>query len=102
MSMARDSAINGKMPRLPLAVKALYTAFLAVLIPYYLGFYGPANFLWICDIALLLTAAALWLESRFLASMPFGAVLLPPLILLADFLARLTPAHFLTRSPPYT
>lgn len=101
MSMARDPAITEKMPRLPLAVKAFYTAFLAVLVPYYLRFYGPANFLWICDIALLLTAAALWLESRFLASMQLVAVLLPSLIWLADFLARLTTGHFLTRWTHY-
>src|SRR5262249_40190619 len=61
--------------RIPLAVKVVYTAFVAVLVPYYLSFYGPANFLWICDIALLLTVVALWLESRFLASMQLIAVL---------------------------
>src|SRR5437870_5195594 len=61
---------------IPLPVKGVYTAFVAVLVPYYLSFHGPANFLWICDIALLLTVAAVWLESRFLASMQLVAVLL--------------------------
>jgi hypothetical protein len=86
---------------IPLPVKGAYTAFVAVLVPYYLDFYGPANFLWICDIALLLTVAALWLESSFLASMQLIAVLLPSLLWLADFLARLTSGHFLTRWTHY-
>jgi hypothetical protein len=86
---------------IPLPVKGAYTAFVAVLVPYYLSFYGPANFLWICDIALLLTVAALWLESRFLVSMQLVAVLLPSLVWLADFLARLTTGHFLTRWTHY-
>jgi hypothetical protein len=86
---------------LSLWVKLVYTAFLAVLVPYYLRFYGPANFLWICDLALLLTLAALWLESPFLASMQLVAVLLPCLVWLADFLARLATGHFLTRWTHY-
>jgi hypothetical protein len=64
-------------------VKGAYTAFVAVLVPYYLSIYGPANFLWICDIALLLTVAALWLGSRLLASMQLVAVLLPSFVWLA-------------------
>lgn len=86
---------------IPLPVKVAYTAFVAVLVPFYLSFYGPANFLWICDIALLLTVAALWLESRFLASMQLVAVLLPSLVWLADLLTRLLTGHFLTRWTHY-
>jgi hypothetical protein len=85
------------MSRIPLPVKGAYTAFVAVLVPYYLSFYGPANFLWICDIALLLTVAALWLESRLLVSMQLVAVFLPSLLWLADFLTRLLTGQFLTR-----
>lgn len=86
---------------IPLRVKVAYTAFVAVVVPYYLSFYGPANFLWLCDIALLLTVAALWLESRFLASMQLVAGLLPSLVWLGDFLARLLTGHFLTRWTHY-
>jgi hypothetical protein len=82
-------------------VKLGYTAFVAVLVPYYLSFYGPANFLWLCDIALLLTVAALWRGSRFLASMQLVAVLLPSLVWLADLLTRLATGHFLTRWTHY-
>ena len=51
--------------------------------------------------ALLLTAAALWLESPFLASMQLVAVFLASLIWLADFVARLGTGHFLTRWTHY-
>ncbi len=89
-------------PRLiPLWIKVLYSLFIAVLVPYYWSFYGPANFLWLCDIALLLTVVALWWESRFLASMQLVAVFLPSLIWLADFLARLLTGVFLTRWTHY-
>ena len=53
---------------IPLAVTLVYTAFLAVLIPVYLVRYGPTNFIYFCDLALLLTGVALWLESSFLTS----------------------------------
>lgn len=53
----------------PFAVTLVYTGFLAVLIPVYLVRYGPTNFLYFCDLALLLTGVALWLESSFLTSM---------------------------------
>jgi hypothetical protein len=86
---------------LPLLVKVTYTLFVAILVPYYWSFYGPANFLWLCDIALLLTVVALWWECRFLASMQLVAVFLPSMIWLADFLARLLTGHFLTRWTHY-
>jgi hypothetical protein len=87
--------------RLPLAVKLAYTAFVAALVPCYWAFYGPANFLWICDIALLVTVAALWLESRFLASLALVGVLIPCLAWSTDFLSRLTTGAFLTRMTYY-
>jgi hypothetical protein len=64
----RGGVVRGKIP---LWLKVAYTAFVAVLVPYYWHTYGPVNFLWFCDIALLVTLAALWLES------PFALVLLP-------------------------
>jgi hypothetical protein len=86
---------------LPLLAKILYTAFAAVLVPYYWSFYGPANFLWFCDIALLLTVPALWLESRFLASMNLVSAFLLQIVWLADFLARLIGGFFLVRMTVY-
>lgn len=74
---------------LPLALKLAYTAFLVVLVPRYWKAYGPGNFLWVCDVALLGTAAALWLESPILASMMLLAVAVPQLAWDVDFFGRL-------------
>ena len=50
-------------PGIPLWFKLAYSAFCAVLVPTYLMAYGPTNFLYFCDVALLTTLAAVWLES---------------------------------------
>jgi len=75
--------------RIPLWLKLVHTAFVAVFVPCYWVQYGPQNFLWACDIALLATVAALWRESAWLASTMGVAILLPELAWNADFLARL-------------
>jgi hypothetical protein len=72
-----------------LGIKLGYTLFLLVLVPVYWAHYGPRNFLWFSDIALLTTGAALWLESPLLASMMMLAVLLPELAWNLDFFGRL-------------
>lgn len=74
--------------RIPLLIKLAYTAFVAVLVPIYLKDYGPTNFLYFCDIALLLTVPALWLESPLLASMAAVSILLLQLYWIVDFLAE--------------
>lgn len=61
---------------LSLWIKVPYTLFVAVLVPVYWVRYGPTNFLWFSDIALIGTLAALWLESSFLVSMMTTGVLL--------------------------
>jgi hypothetical protein len=70
--------INGlfNLQFISLWVKIPYTLFVLVFVPVYWFQYGPANFLWFSDIALFGTLAALWLESRFLASMMTSGVLL--------------------------
>lgn len=83
------------MGRIPAWLKVPYTAFVAVLVPYYWWTYGPANFLWFCDIALLVTLVALWLESPFLFSMQAVAITLPQLLWVVDFVARLAGVHLL-------
>jgi len=72
-----------------LGIKLGYTLFLLVLVPVYWAHYGPKNFLWFSDIALLTTGATLWLESPLLASMMTLAVLLPELAWNLDFFGRL-------------
>ena len=75
--------------RIPRWLKLLYTAFLAVLIPYYLWAWGPTNFLYFCDIALLMTLVALWTEESLWASMPAVGIVLPQALWCVDFLAGL-------------
>lgn len=79
--------------RVPPWLKIIYTAFVAVLVPYYWHAYGPTNFLYFCDVALLMTLAALWTESALLASMPAVGILLPQAFWCADFLAGLAGWH---------
>jgi hypothetical protein len=71
--------------QIPLWLKIIYTAFVAVLVAYYWHNYGPANFLYFCDVALLMTLASLWMENRLLASMQGVAILLPQLVWIIDF-----------------
>ena len=66
-------------------LKIAYTAFLAVLIPVYWANYGPTNFLYFCDIALLITLYAVWAESKTAASMAAVGILLPQLFWCLDF-----------------
>jgi hypothetical protein len=72
--------------RIPLWFKLAYTAFCAVLVPTYLIAYGPTNFLYFCDVALLTGLAAIWLESPLLASAPAVGILLPQALWVVDFL----------------
>jgi hypothetical protein len=74
---------------IPLLIKVLYTVGVGVLVPVYWCHYGPANFLWFSDLALLITLAALWLESPFLASMQAVSVVLLELLWIVDFVGRL-------------
>lgn len=54
---------------IPLGLKVGDTVFVCVLVPIYWRQYGPANFLWFSDIALLGLVPALWLENALLVSM---------------------------------
>jgi hypothetical protein len=81
--------------KIPLAVKLAGTFFLAVLIPVYLHAYGPTNFLWFCDAALILTMAGMWLENSLLISMCAVGILVPQCLWLVDFGGRLLGFHVL-------
>jgi hypothetical protein len=74
---------------LPLWPKIAYTAFLAVIVPAYWVRNGPQNFLWFSDIALLVTGAALWLESSLLASAMAVGVFLPEALWNVSYFGRL-------------
>jgi len=75
---------------IPLWLKIAYTLFVCLIVPIYWRRYGPANFLWFSDIALLVAVPALWLESPLLASMMALGVALPELAWNVDFFVRLT------------
>jgi len=74
---------------IPLAIKLLYSAFVAVLVPLYWTAYGPWNFLYFCDVALLLTAVAIWLENPLLISTQAVAILLPQMLWVIDLFCRI-------------
>ena len=75
--------------RLPLWLKLVYTAFMAVLVPVYWANYGPTNFLYFCDVSLLVTLVAVWIESPLLVSMCAVGILVPQALWVADFLSNL-------------
>lgn len=83
----KDQEVSG--PRIPLAAKLLLSAYVAVLVPIYLTTYGPTNFLFFCDMALLLTLIAMWRESALLVSAAAVGILLPQLLWVVDFLSSL-------------
>lgn len=76
-------------PRIPLWLKIAYTGFLAVLIPVYWINYGPTNFLYFCDVALLITLVGIWREDALLISMPAVGILIPQALWCVDFLVQL-------------
>jgi len=75
--------------RLPLAFKIAYTAFMAVLIPVYWYYYGPTNFLYFCDVSLIISLIGIWLESPLLISMCAVGILIPQAVWVVDFLGGL-------------
>jgi hypothetical protein len=89
------------MGRIPLPVKIVYTAFVAVLVPYYWVTYTPWNFLYFCDVALLLTLVAIWTEHALLVSMSSVGILLPQTLWVLDFLLRAVAGIHLTGMTAY-
>lgn len=88
MTRAGQPIMPGKS-RVPIALKIAYTAFMAVLIPVYWHYYGPTNFLYFCDVALILTLLAIWPENALLISACTVGILIPQAVLVVDFLVRL-------------
>jgi hypothetical protein len=76
--------------RIPLVLKLGYTAFMAVLVPVYWHYYGPTNFLYFCDVALVFTLIAIWSENALLISMCAVGILVPQAVWVADFLVNAT------------
>ena len=87
--------------RIPLWVKIAYSAYVAVVVPCYWVTYTPWNFLYFCDIALLVTAAALWIESPLPIGMQAVAITVPQLLWVVDLLSRLVLGAHLTGVTAY-
>ena len=87
--------------RIPTWVKVAYSAFVAIVVPYYWATYSPWNFLYFCDIALLVTGVAIWIESPLLVSMQAVAITVPQLLWVIDFLCRLIAGVHLTGVTSY-
>lgn len=74
---------------IPLWIKLAYTLFVAVTVAVYAVKWGPGNFLWFSDIALIGTVPALWLENGLLAGMMTLAILLPEILWNLSFFVQL-------------
>jgi hypothetical protein len=78
---------------LPLWTKILLTAFAVVWASFYWKTYGPTNFLYFCDVALIMTVVAIWTESALLASTAAVGILVPQAFWVVDFLTELSGNH---------
>lgn len=85
----QEANLDGGSPEIPLWLKMVYSAFVAVLVPIYWVKWGPGNFLWFSDLALFGALAAVWLESSLLASMMAVAVLIPEMAWNLEYFFRL-------------
>jgi hypothetical protein len=76
-------------PKIASTPKIIFLLWMVVWVPAYWAYYGPANFLWLCDLANFIVALGLWLESPLLLSSQLVSVLLIQLLWSVDFLGRL-------------
>lgn len=87
--------------RIPRWLTIAYSAFMAVLIPVYWQNYGPRNFLYFCDVALILTLVGIWIQSPLLISMQAIAIIIPQVFWVVDFAAHAFLEHGLTGVTDY-
>ncbi len=71
--------------RVPLWLKLVYTGFMVVLVPVYGYYYGWTNFLYFCDVALILTLVGIWRENPLLPSMCAVGITIPQMVWVIDF-----------------
>lgn len=74
---------------IPLWLKLAYTLATVGILAVYWVRYGPGNYLWFSDVALIITVPALWLESSLLASAMLVGVLLPEGLWNLSFFSKL-------------
>lgn len=83
-----SSPVHATQQRIPLALKVVYSLFMLILVPYYWTSYGPTNFLWFCDVALLVTLIGIWRESPLLVSTQAVAIVAPQMLWCTDFVLK--------------
>lgn len=89
MTLEQTRTATGALPaRIPLWLKLLYTAWVVVLVPVYIRV-GVINFLWFCNLSLLVTLVAIWMESSLIASMQALAIVWWQLLWIMDFMTQL-------------
>ncbi len=81
-----NATMTAATARVPLFIKLAYSVFIAVLVPVYWHYYGPTNFLYFCDVALILTVIAIWPENALVLSMCAVGILIPQAVWVIDFL----------------
>ncbi len=86
---------------IPLWLKLAYSAMTIVVLVVYWRKYGPANYLWFSDIALIGGMLALWLESSLIASTVTVGVLLPETLWNVSFFGRLLSGKRITGLTDY-
>ena len=74
---------------IPLWVKIAWTAMVLVIVLIYWRHRGPANFLWLSDIAFLSLVPGLWLESSFIVSLVACMVFVAEALWSVSFFGRL-------------
>ena len=83
----------GPQAKIGLGAKLAFTAFMVVFLLFYLTTYGPTNFAYFCDTALLLGFAAIWTERSLLASTAACGVLVVQFAWCLDFIAGFFGLH---------
>jgi hypothetical protein len=78
------------MPAIPEWFKIVYTILVLVFIVIYWQRYGPRNFLWFSDVALIGAVPAMWLESGLISGVLACMVLLPEVLWNVDYALRLS------------
>lgn len=96
--MRTNSRIN---PGVPLWLKILWTAWLALWVPVYWHQYGAQNFLFFCDVGNLLIAAGLWLESPLILSWQAVGLLVFQTLYALDLLIAFFSGHHFTGGTEY-
>lgn len=78
---------------IPLWLKVAYSAMVVLVLAAYWFRYGPRNYLWFSDVALIGLVPALWLESAWIASMMAVGMLALELFWNLSFFGQLLSGH---------